>query len=176
MKSKKQLSIICLTSLFSVLICLCTWLYLPFSIPLTMQTFAVYSALFCLGGKRSTAAIVLYILAGIIGLPVFSGFMGGFGVLFGATGGFILGFLLSGIVYTILEKIINNKLLNAFISLFICYCSGTVWFFTVYSDKTGLHGLFYTLFICVFPFIIPDIIKLLLAYYISKRLKKHLPK
>ncbi len=176
MNKKKRLSVLCLTSLFSVLICLCTWLYLPFPIPFTMQTFAVFAALFCLGGKRGTLAILLYIFMGAVGLPVFSGFTSGVGALFGSTGGFLWGFLISGILYTCLEKISKHKLTNAFVSMLVCYCMGTLWFFILYSDKKGFGELFYTLCLCVFPFIIPDTIKILLAFYISKRVKKHLPK
>jgi biotin transport system substrate-specific component len=142
--------------------------------PFTMQTFAVFSALFCLGGKKGTLSIAVYLFMGAVGLPVFSGFSAGIGVLWGANGGFLFGFLISALIYTLLEKTHVNRLISAFISMLFCYISGSLWFFAVYSESKGTGSLMSAFLVCVVPFIIPDIIKILLALYISKRLKKHI--
>ena len=64
----------------------CAWISIPFGyIAFTMQTFAVMLALFTLGGKWGTASVFVYLLLGAVGLPVFSGFQGGLGVLLGVT-------------------------------------------------------------------------------------------
>lgn len=81
------------TALGAVLIAVCSWITIPMAVPFTMQTFAVFLTLSLLGGRRGTAAIAAYVLLGAVGLPVFSGFSGGFGVLLGATGGYIAGFV-----------------------------------------------------------------------------------
>ena len=62
-------------------IAICSWISIPTAVPFTMQTFAVFFAVGFLGGKRGTAAVLIYILLGAVGLPVFSGFTGGLGVL-----------------------------------------------------------------------------------------------
>ncbi len=76
-----------LIAMMAVILCVCSWLTVPFTVPFTMQTFAVYCAFLILGGKRGLLAIGLYILLGLVGLPVFSGFRGGPGHLLGLTGG-----------------------------------------------------------------------------------------
>jgi biotin transport system substrate-specific component len=89
-------------ALGAVLIIICSWLTVPFAVPFTMQTFAVYCALLLLGGRRGLLAVLLYILLGAFGLPVFSGFRGGIGALLGPTGGYILGFLLCALLFRLL--------------------------------------------------------------------------
>ena len=85
----------------------------PFGVPLTLQTFAVALCGYVLGIKWGLASIITYILLGVFGVPVFSGFKGGAQVLFGATGGFIFGFLFFG--HKITKYIRNVKTSCAFI-------------------------------------------------------------
>lgn len=174
MGTKSRLRDLCRISLFTVLICISSWIYIPFAIPFTLQTFAVFSCLFCLGGKKGTLSVLVYLLMGALGLPVFSHFSGGIGALLGSGGGFLFGFLISALIYTLLEKTSVHRLTIAFISMLFCYISGVLWFFAVYSESKGISGLMSAFLVCVLPFIIPDVIKILLAMYISKRLKKHI--
>ncbi|MBR2187149.1 MAG: biotin transporter BioY, partial [Lachnospiraceae bacterium] len=110
-----------------------------------------------------------------VGLPVFSGFKGGFGVLLGSTGGYIIGFILMGLIYALMTGIFGNKLmieiLSLVIGLIVCYAFGTVWFMTVYMRETGPIGVMAVLGWCVFPFIIPDLVKMAMAFFIAKRLR-----
>ena len=78
-------------------------------VPFTMQTFAVFLALGLLGGRRGTYAVLVYLLLGMIGIPVFSGFRGGPGVLLGTTGGYILGFLGSALVYWLMTARLGTR-------------------------------------------------------------------
>ncbi len=162
-----------MTALFAVIICVCSMLSIPAAIPFTLQTFAVFLALFVLGGKYGTLSIAVYILLGITGLPVFHNFTSGIGILMGNTGGYITGFLLCGIIYMLITKLISKKpvfkLISAFAGLIVCYTVGTLWF--VFTASQGA-GFVTALLSCVVPFIIPDIVKILLAYFISKRLSK----
>ena len=96
-----------LCALFAAILAVSAWLTVPGEVPFTLQTFGVFAALGLLGGKRGTIAIALYLVLGAVGLPVFSGFRGGFGVLLGTTGGYIFGFLLSGLLYWALTALLG---------------------------------------------------------------------
>lgn len=164
-------------SLFTVFIIICSWISLPTAVPFTMQTFGVFAAILILGGKRGTFAIVVYILLGAVGMPVFSGLKGGLGALFGTTGGFVFGFLFSALFMWTMESIFGRKkgvlFLSLLVSLILCYSIGTLWFMNIYSREAGAIGIGTVLSWCVIPFIIPDLIKIGLAYVLSKKLKKY---
>ena len=133
-----------------------------------------------LGLKNGTITVLVYILLGAIGLPVFSGFKSGAAVLLGTTGGYIIGFLFSAIVVGLILKFFGKSTLVMFISmiigLIVCYIFGTIWFMIVYMKNTGDIGLVSVLSWCVIPFIIPDIIKIILAIILYKPLSKELIK
>jgi biotin transport system substrate-specific component len=170
---KKSISIrdMIYIALMAVVIALCSWLSVPAAIPFTMQTFAVFCALLLLGGKRGFFAVCLYILLGAVGLPVFSGFRGGIGVLLGPTGGYILGFLLTAVLYWLLEKKVR-PLVPLIAGLLLCYLFGTLWFVYVYSSGGKEIGFGAALGLCVVPYLIPDAIKLLLAFVVARRVNK----
>ena len=153
-------------SLFAALLAICAWICIPVSdIAVTMQTFGIFLALSLLGGKWGTVSIGIYLLLGAVGLPVFSGFQGGFGQLLGITGGFLWGFLLSGLVYWLLEGFGRWPAMIG--GLLACYACGCLWF---YSYSGG--GLAFILLRCVVPFLIPDLVKLYLAQTLARRLRK----
>ena len=166
------------TAMAAVLICVCSWITVPFTIPFTMQTFAVFFAVLFLGGRNGIAAIALYLFMGMIGLPVFSGFRGGIGHLLGPTGGYILGFLFIGILYMLLEPFMKNnrfvRWLALGVGLAVCYLAGTLWFVIVAGAKGGSYSFWSALSLCVLPYIIPDCAKMILAVYLSGRVKKHI--
>ena len=165
-------------ALMAVLICVCSWITIPYTIPFTMQTFAVFCALLLLGGRNGTAAIGLYVLMGLIGLPVFSGFRGGIGPLFGPTGGYIIGFIFSGIVYLLAEPLLpRHKVLRwvtLVISLAVCYLIGTLWFVVVYANQGVSYTFLKALTLCVFPYVLPDCAKLVLAVLLCDRVQRHI--
>lgn len=164
-------------ALFTVLIVICSWISVPTAIPFTMQTFGVFAALAILGGKRGTFSILLYMLLGAVGMPVFSGFRGGLGALFGTTGGFVFGFLFSALLMWGMEKLFGKKskilLISMFLGLFICYAVGTFWFIHVYGNEMKDAGIGMALGWCVLPFIIPDFIKIGLAFALSEKVRKY---
>ena len=157
------------------LISVCSWISVPTAVPFTLQTFAVFLVLLLLGGKRGTLATTLYVILGALGLPVFAHFTGGIGIILGSTGGYIIGFIFMGFVYMIMERLFGNRsvpsIIALVIGLIVCYAFGTAWFMYVYTRDTGSVGLLMVLGWCVFPFIIPDLIKLALAFMISKRVR-----
>ncbi len=165
-------------AIFAALIAGCAWLSIPYVVPFTMQTFGVFLALFLLGGKRGTAAIAVYLLLGAVGAPVFAGFGGGLGVLLGSTGGYLLGFLATTLLYwAIMRGARANSSLWAIgtmvAGLALCYAFGTAWFVVVYARAGNAVGITSALLWCVVPYIIPDLVKLALAFALSKTLKTH---
>ncbi|MCC2253233.1 biotin transporter BioY [Ruminococcus sp. CLA-AA-H200] len=160
--------------IFTVLIAVCSWISIPLTVPVTLQTFGVFAAVGILGGKRGTIAVLVYILMGAIGIPVFSGFTGGLGILAGTTGGYIAGFLFSALLMWGMEKLFGRSTpvlaVSMVLGLILCYAVGTVWFMIVYTGTSGSVGLLTVLGWCVFPFLIPDAAKIALALLMTKRL------
>lgn len=161
--------------IFAVLLAICSWISIPTIIPLTLQTFGIFFTVFTLGGKQGTIAILIYLMLGMIGIPVFSGFGAGIGYLLGNTGGYVLGFLLIGLIHWLFEKIWGRKpaiqICSILIGLILCYAFGTFWFMHISMNSESTYGLITTLGMCVVPFIIPDLCKLCFAYMLSRRLK-----
>lgn len=164
-------------AVFAVIMAICSWISIPTTVPFTLQTFGVFIAVGILGGKRGTLAVLVYIILGAIGVPVFSGFAGGVGILAGTTGGYIIGFLFSALVMWLMEKIPGKRsviqVISMIVGLIVCYAFGTAWFMIVYSRANGAVGLAAVLGWCVIPFIIPDLVKIAFAYVLSRKLKKY---
>lgn len=163
-------------SVFTAMISICSWISIPASIPFTLQTMGVFTTVGLLGGKRGTLTVLTYILLGAIGIPVFAGLTGGVSVLLGTTGGYIMGFLLSALLMWGIETIMGrNQIVLAFsmvAGLIVCYVFGTAWFMLIYTQHSGVIGLSTVLGLCVIPFIIPDLIKIGVALFLTNRLKK----
>lgn len=164
-------------AVFAVIMAICSWISIPAAVPFTLQTFGVFIAAGVLGGKRGTLSVLVFILLGAVGIPVFANFSGGIGVLVGPTGGYIIGFLFSALVMWAMEKLPGKKsimqIVSMVVGLVVCYAFGTAWFMVVYGKANGPVGLVTALGWCVFPFIIPDLIKIALAYVLSRKLRKY---
>ncbi|MFA7636710.1 MAG: biotin transporter BioY [Monoglobales bacterium] len=163
-------------SLFTAIIVMCAYITIPYTIPFTMQTFGIFLAISVLGKNKGSLAILIYLLIGAIGIPVFSGFRGGLGVLLSYTGGYIIGFLaggyISGLIGEYIGKTYIKQLISMLAGLLVCYIFGSLWFYFVYTNNTGSIGIISVLTTCVVPFIIPDIAKIALAVYIGKKVKR----
>jgi biotin transport system substrate-specific component len=164
-------------ALFAVLIAICAWISIPmpWNISFTLQTFAVPLAVAVLGGRRGTLAVLVYILLGTVGVPVFSGFRGGIGVLLMSTGGYIVGFLLIALIMWGMQALFGRKTwvlaVSMVLGLIVCYAFGTAWFMVVYARDTAAIGIATALGWCVIPYVIPDLVKLALALLLSDRLR-----
>jgi biotin transport system substrate-specific component len=158
---------------FAAFLTICAWISVPMGgISFTLQTFAVLLALGLLGGKWGGISILVYLLIGAMGVPVFSGFQGGFGVLFGATGGYLTGFLCSALVFWLITAIFPGKkgLSGAMLAVLpVCYLVGSCWYAWIYAPGTSFVSI---LSICVLPYIIPDVLKLALAFFLTQKLKR----
>ncbi|MCI8285089.1 MAG: biotin transporter BioY [Firmicutes bacterium] len=160
----------------AALITICSWISIPVAIPFTLQTFAVCLISGLLGMKRGTITILIYILLGAIGLPVFSGFKGGIGALAGVTGGYIVGFIFTALIVGFISDRFRKKtgplVISMIIGNVVLYAFGTAWFMFLYTQNTGSIGLTAVLMKCVIPFIIPNLIKIAVAAILVKRLER----
>lgn len=172
-KSKLKTMDLVYMALGAVLIAVCSWISIPTTISFTMQTFAVFFVLSALGGKRGTVAIIVYVMLGAVGIPVFAQFTSGIGILLGNTGGYIVGFIFMGLTYWLIVRLLGKKLwveiFAMVIGIVVLYSFGTVWFMIVYAQANGAVGFAMVLTRCVIPFIIPDLIKLGLAITLAQR-------
>lgn len=171
-------------ALSTTIMIVCAFITIPFYVPFTMQTFALFTIIGLLGTKKAFISVSIYLLLGAIGLPVFSGFKGGLGTLLGVTGGYLIGFLLTTLISGICLRLFSQKqklttltyCLSMVLGLLVCYTFGTAWYLILYTNSTGSISITSVLSLCVFPFILPDILKLTLSMYVTKVLKKHLYK
>lgn len=175
MKSKLSVRDMAYIALFAVMMAVCSWISIPYVVPFTLQTFAVFLAVEVLGGRRGTVAVLVYLLMGAVGLPVFTGFSGGIGHLLGSTGGYIVGFVFTALVMWGMERIPGNRTVVLTISmvlgLLVCYAFGTAWFLLVYARTTGPVGVWTAVGWCVAPYVVPDLMKLALALVLRRRLR-----
>lgn len=165
-------------ALFTALMAVCAWLSVPMGdIAFTMQTFGLFLTLGLLGGKLGSVTCAVYLLLGAVGLPVFHGFQGGFGMLLGATGGYLAGFLAAALIYWAVTAAFGQKPLIKGLAMVLgsigCYAFGTAWFFFAYTGGSALT-LGAVTAKCVLPYLIPDACKIALALLLTKKLDRFL--
>ena len=158
-------------ALFSALIAVCAQISIPTTIPFTLQTLAIFIASALLGLKRGTLSTLIYILLGVVGVPVFANFSGGIGCLVGPTGGYIVGFIFTAIIIGIMTDILGKKIwvlaLSMVIGMAICYVFGTAWFCISAKAEIG-----YAISLCVLPYLLFDAGKIVVATILVNRLDK----
>lgn len=140
---------------------------MPYGVPMTLQTFIIPLVAVLLGKKEGTFVAFIYILLGLIGLPVFAGFSGGASIFFGPTGGFILSFPLMA-YFSGLGKERGGKsqtLIWLLIGASVNYLVGMFYFSFVTSSS-----LLVAFTACVLPFIPTALIKIGLIYIVSEKL------
>lgn len=165
---------LCLCALLCAFICVLAPLSLPIgAIPLSLATFAVYIVSSIAKISISLPALIGYILLGAFGIPVFSGFTGGFQQLAGVTGGYIIGYIPCLIIVSlIIQKHENKKYiypLSMVLGTLVCYIFGTAWY--IIQTNSSLSS---ALLLCVVPFITGDIIKIAAASAVGFTLRKRL--
>jgi len=188
MKTKTAFSVreMVFTALFTAVICAIAPHAVPIGpVPITLGSLGVYLAAGTLGPKFGTISVALYVALGAIGLPVFSGYRGGFQVIAGATGGFVIGFifcaLATGFVVELFRKKIEPRvskkshkmaLMYAFYALgmvigtVLLYTCGTAWF----MFTTG-NTLMASLGMTAVPFLFGDTLKIILACIAAPQLR-----
>lgn len=181
MKRSRALRRVCVCALFSALMCALSPIVIPIGpIPLSLSILTVLFASAMLGPWNGMLTVAIYLFIGAVGLPVFGGGMGGFGVLIGPTGGFLWSYLpmcvLGGYLYRPVlgrtEKKTNRAVvriilggLSALPALMICYLCGTVQYMLVANVS-----LTSAIAVCVLPFLTFDLFKLFFVALLSDRL------
>lgn len=176
-----KLKDLALCGVFAAVLAVCAWISLPvLDIAFTMQTFGVFLTLEVLGGRRGCLTILVYLLLGAVGAPVFSGFQGGLGALLGVTGGYLWGFLATGLTYWAMTAALGPRLwvrvTGLALGLLACYALGSAWFLLLYAVRGEALALAAVLSKCVIPYLIPDGCKLVLALILARRLRPASPK
>ncbi|MCH5323954.1 MAG: biotin transporter BioY [Eubacterium sp.] len=172
----KKITILDMTyiAMSTVIITICSWISIPTAVPFTLQTFGVFLVVAVLGGKRGTLAVLVYLLLAAIGIPVLAEFTGGLGIMLGMTGGYIFGFIFSALVMWLMERLLGRKrwvlAVSMVLGLLVCYAFGTVWYIFYFANTPDAVGLWTALVWCVFPYVIPDIVKIVCALLIYKKL------
>ncbi|NLP34821.1 MAG: biotin transporter BioY [Clostridiales bacterium] len=164
-----------ITSMFTAIICILAQISFPtVPIPFTLALFAIFLTGSLLQPKYAFLSVLTYILLGAFGAPVFAGFEGGFHTLTGMTGGYLMAYPLMAFITALFCH--NRKkgrviyaAIGMLISLLLCYFLGTLWF--SYVAETNFY---YALSICVFPFVLFDIFKIVLAIFVSSIIRKTL--
>lgn len=149
---------------------------LPSGIPVTLQTFAVALTAYTLSFGETAAAVIVYIMLGVCGLPVFSGFSGGIAKILGPTGGFIYGFLPFAMITAagrFLPRVSGKfnifPIVFGILGLFVCLLCGTVHF----SAVTGTPPLAAFMTACV-PYLVKDILSVAIACLAGEKIRSRL--
>lgn len=154
-------------ALFAALLTISAWLSVNTGgMVFSLQSFAVFLALGTLGGKRGSICVAVYLLLGLVGLPVFTGFQGGISTFFDLFAGYRWGFLLAALSFWLLEKKLPDWV-NMAISMVVCYLCGVIWMAAAWHT-----GLWAALSVGVLPYLLPDAVKISLALLIRRRLQK----
>ena len=170
-KRKKLITDIALSSIFIAVIVVSAQITvpMPYGVPVTLQTLTVALCGYCLGAKRSISSVAVYILMGIIGIPVFSNFNAGLAALVGKTGGFIWGFIplvaACGLSQTADKRFF--RLIGGIIGLACCHLIGIIWF----MHLTG-SGFIATALMVSVPFLIKDVVCVVVSELAAEKLKR----
>lgn len=175
-KSKKEVlrnpivKSICLVGVFTALMCVLSPLSIPLDpVSITLATLVIYIIGATFDYKIAVLPVVLYLLLGMAGLPVFSKFQGGIQVLFGPTGGYLFGYIPCVFLISLLTSKFPNKKwlypIAMIIGTVVLYAFGTLWF-VLYLK----YDIYKALLVCVVPFLPGDTFKIAVACLIGIRL------
>lgn len=149
---------------------------IPFSpVPISLTNLVVYFSIYILGMKRGTLSYLVYLLIGLVGIPVFSGFTGGPAKLLGPTGGYLIGFIFMAMICGYFIDKWSNKWYLCFLGMILgtalCYLFGTVWL--AYQAEMSFSA---ALAAGVIPFVPGDLIKIIIAMLIAPQISTRLRK
>ena len=163
-------------ALMAAVTCILAPLSIPIGpIPISLTNLVVYFTVYVIGLKAGTCSYCLYVLLGVVGLPVFSGYVGGPAKIAGPTGGYIVGFVLMALIGGyVIEKTNRNMVLVIIawiVGTMVDYALETAWFAYVQHCTVG-----YALKVCAYPFIVFDLIKIVAATFLGKAVRYALVK
>jgi len=171
MNNSNQLKMTVYTSLFVAFIAIGAFIVIPIGpIPIVLQNMFVLLAGIILGPVWGLTCVAIYLLIGFVGIPVFSGGGAGIGKLFGPTGGYLLGYLPAVFVTAGISKGLGKKMSSDIIAMvigsLIIYAAGVPWLKAVTAmtyEKALAVGMY--------PFLIPDGLKIIAAAFIARTLR-----
>jgi biotin transport system substrate-specific component len=175
LQSNKKISTkaLVMTGMFTALICVMAQISIPTQpIPFTLAVFAILLTGALLPTRYAFLSVLTYLLLGAFGVPVFAGFMGGLGRLMGPTGGYLMAYpIMSFITALFYQWFKKYKVLalvaGMVVSLLLCYLIGTLWFSLISGND-----FYKSLTLCVFPFVLFDTLKIVLATSVSIVIRK----
>ncbi len=164
---------LCYIAIAAALLAVCSWVCVPVgSVPITLQTLALFLIASVLGTRRSVLAVLAYLALGFFGVPVFALFTGGFGKLFTPTGGFLIGFLVATPVMGFLYRgKLWQKAVALAIGMLVYNAFGVIWFCVLYTGF-GVGGLWTAILTCVLPYLPFDVVKIMLALVLAEQFKR----
>lgn len=175
--SRKSILDIVYIALFAAIISVCSLISIPIgAVPVTLQILGICLAAGFLGLAKGTTSVVIYILLGLIGIPVFAGGTSGFAKLASPTGGYIVGFIFTAIIIGLAVKLFGRKLwvliVSMVVGVLVCYAFGTAWFIILYNNSGKSMDLANALSLCVTPFLPFDAVKIVISAVLVNRLHK----
>ena len=175
LERKTKISDLARAAVMTAVTCVLAPLSVPIGpVPISLTNFAIFLSLYLLNWKWATGSYLVYLLIGMIGMPVFSGFTGGIAKLAGPTGGYLVGFIPMAIVTgMVIDRKPNHavQFLAMIVGTIICYVFGTAWFCLESGTPVGA-----ALTACVFPFIPGDLLKIVLAMILGPAIRSQLVK
>lgn len=174
MPKQKGMAKSVIIALFGAVIAVCAFICIPVgTVPVTLQLFAVCISAGVLG-RSGAISVLVYLLLGIVGLPVFSGFQAGASALAGPTGGFLLGFLPMAFVAGLIIEKTGRRLVHYLLAFssgtVLCYASGLIMYIYLYGGGNVGFGEAFT--VCILPYLIPDVVKIALAATVTRALRE----
>ena len=162
-------------ALMAAVLCVLGPLVIPVGpVPISLVPLAIFLSVYILGTKRGTISVLLYLFIGAVGVPVFSGFSGGFGKIAGPTGGYMLGYIFMALIagwfiHRFYDKI-AVQFLGMLLGLLVLYAFGTAWL----SISAGM-SFQAALAAGVLPFVAFDIIKIIISIVLGRTIRKRVP-
>ena len=163
--SVRQTHLLCRAALLCALLCVLSVISIPVSaVPVTAAVFGVFLCGMLLPPRYALAAVCGYLALGLVGLPVFSAFGSGIGVLLGPTGGYLWGYPLMAFLPSLARRTAAGRIPQQKTRLLICYAAGTAWY-CILTRCTPMTALT----LCVLPFVPFDLLKLAAAMLLGSR-------
>lgn len=168
-----KLRMMTMTALLSAVLCALGPMAIPVGpVPITLANLVMYLALYLLGWKMGTVSCLVYVVMGLVGLPVFAGFSGGAGKLLGPTGGYIAGYVLMAAAAGFFIQKFQNRCIHGMglaLGTAVCYALGTAWYCVTTQAAAGT-----AMALCVIPFLPGDLVKIALALSVGPMLRRNL--
>ena len=165
---------LCVTSLMKAVMCILGPMSVPIgTIPISLTNLVIYLSVYLLGAKLGTLSCIVYLLLGMAGLPVFSGYSGGLARLAGPTGGYLVGFIFMAFISGLFIEKSSGSLVWSVAGMIlgsgVLYLFGTIWY-VILMDCPVMAAVA----ACVQPFVIFDLIKIALATVVGRQVRGRL--